>query len=101
MAAKSRSDIIADIEDCISRNGGAFSDWYVGCTGAPKQMLFTQHKVRQSGDAWISRLAKDEYQAGEVVDYFRTTRKTKAGPRATKESDLYVYAFKIRSHTRI
>jgi hypothetical protein len=101
MAAKSRSEIIGDIEDFIARNGARFAEFYVGCTGQPKAAIFNQHKVKQSGDAWISRLAKDEYEAHEVVEYFLSTRKTRGRARERQDSDLYVYAFKIKSHTRV
>ncbi|CAA7614528.1 conserved hypothetical protein [Candidatus Terasakiella magnetica] len=100
MAAKSRSEIIDDIEDCIGRNGGAFGEWYVGITGAPKAKLFSQHKLKEKGDAWISRLAKDELEAQEVAEYFRSTRKTKGGASSAAATDLYVYAYKIKSHTK-
>lgn len=101
MAAKSRSEIIGDIEDFISRNGARFNEFYVGCTGAPKAALFTRHSLKQTGDAWISRLAKDEYESHEVVDYFLSTRKTKGRRGERQDTDLYVYAFKIKSHTRV
>ena len=100
MAAKSRSNIIGDIEDFIAKNGAVFGEWYVGCTGSPKAMLFTQHKVKQTGDAWISRLAKDELDAHDVVEYFVSARKTKGRSKEKKDTDLYVYAFKIKSHMR-
>lgn len=100
MAAKSRSDIIGDIEDYIAKSGGGWGEWFVGCTGAPKAMLFTQHKVKQSGDAWISRLAKDELDAHDVVEYFNATRRTRGRPHERKDTDLYVYAFKVKSHTK-
>lgn len=101
MAAKSRSEIIGDFEDFIGRNGNAFGEFYVGCTGNPKVALFTRHALKQSGEVWISRRAKDEYEAGEVVEYFVTSRKTKGRRGERKEEDVYVYAFKIRSHTRV
>lgn len=101
MTAKSRSDIIGDIEDFIGRNGAKFGEWFVGCTGAPKAALFTQHKLKQAGDAWISRLAKDELDAHDVVEYFRSSRQTRTKPKAQQDTDLYVYAFKIKSHTRV
>lgn len=101
MAAKSRSDIIGDIEDYIAKNGGNFGEWYVGCTGAPKAMLFTQHKLKAKGDAWVSRLARDDLDAHDVVEYFRSTRRTKGRPHERKDTDLYVYAFKVKSHTRV
>ncbi len=101
MAAKSRSAIIGDIEDYIAANGGVFEEWFVGCTGAPKEMLFTQHGLRTKGDAWISRLAKDEVDARDVVEYFMTTRKARGRRRDVRDIDLYVYAFRIKSHTRV
>lgn len=101
MAAKSRSEIISDIEDCIAKNGAKFGEWFVGCTGAPKAMLFTQHRLKPTGDAWITRLAKDELDARDVVEYFMSARKTKGRPKDVRDTDLYVYAFKIKSHTRV
>lgn len=100
MAAKSRSQIIGDLEDYIGRNGGDYREWFIGATGAPKAMLFTQHKVRQSGDAWIARLAKDELDARDVVEYFVGSRKAKGRAKEARDTDLYVYAYKIKSHTR-
>lgn len=101
MAAKSRSTIIGDIEDFIDRNGAAFPEWYVGCTSTPKDTLFSLHQVKQSGDAWISRLSKDEYDAKDVVEYFITTRGTRGRRKEGQDGALYIYAFKIKSHTRV
>ena len=101
MAAKSRSDIIGDIEDFIGRNGARFGEWFVGCTGSPKAPLFTPPRVKQSGDAWISRLARDDLDAHDVVEYFRTSRQTRGRAKERRDADLYVYAFKIKSHTRV
>lgn len=98
--AKSRSEIIGDIEDYVERNGGDFTGWFVGATGAPKQVLFTRHKVKEKGDAWIARSAKDEYEAHEVAEYFRANRRTKGAPADPKPTDLYVYAYKQKSHTK-
>ncbi|ARJ67575.1 hypothetical protein WV31_18880 [Magnetospirillum sp. ME-1] len=100
MAAKSRTQIIDDIEDCIGRNGGNFGEWYVGFTANPKVKLFSGHKLKEKGDAWISRLAKDEVEAHEVAEFFRTTRKTKGPGGQPGDNDLYVYAYKMKSHTK-
>lgn len=101
MTAKSRSQIIGEIEDYIDKNGGSFGQWFVGCTGAPKAMLFSQHGVKQSGDAWIARQAKDDLDAFDVVEYFVGTKRTKGRAKERRDTDLYVYAFKVKSHTRI
>jgi hypothetical protein len=100
MAAKSRSEIIDDIEDYIARNGGSFGEWYVGFTASPKACLFGKHKLKDKGDAWVCRLSKDEYEAHEIVDYFRTTRRTKAASGQPADSDLYVYAYRMKTHTK-
>jgi hypothetical protein len=99
MAAKSRSEIIDDIEDCIARNGGNFGGWYVGFTGSPKLKIFKLHKVKEKGDAWVSRLARDEHEAHEVAEYFRTIRRTKAPGGQPAEGEHYVYAYKLKPHT--
>jgi hypothetical protein len=100
MAAKSRSEIIGDIEDCIGRNGGSYGDWYVGFTGSPKTRLFGQHKLKEKGDAWISRRAKDEHEAHEVAEYFRSTRSTKGPAGKAGDADVFVYAYKLKPHTK-
>lgn len=98
--AKTRSEIINDFEDYVARNGDAMAEWFVGITGAPKAKLFNQHKLREKGDAWICRRAKDEYEAHEVAEYFRTTRKTRGAAVSPSETDLYVYAYKLKPHTK-
>ncbi len=100
MAGKVRSVIIKDIEDHVAKNGGGFGEWYVGVTANPKHSLFTQHRLRNSGDAWISRRAVDDLQAAEVEDYFKSVRRTKGGGGRTSLDDVYVYAYRMKAHTR-
>ena len=100
MAGKPRSAIIKDIEEHVDKNGGDFATWYVGVTANPKRSLFTQHRLRTAGDAWISRRAMDELQAAEVEDYFRSVRRTKAGNGRAGADDVFVYAYKMKAHTR-
>jgi hypothetical protein len=98
--AKTRTEIIDDIEDYIARNGGRFQEWYLSATGTPKATLFKRHGVRDKGDAWIARSAKDEHEARDVVDYFLGTRHTRGAASQGRETDLYVYAYKLKSHTK-
>jgi hypothetical protein len=100
MAAKSRSEIIGDIEDFIARNGGEFGGWYVGVAAAPRAKLQRQHRVKDKGDACIARRARDEYEAHEVAEYFRTTRGTRGPGGQPGEEDVCVYGYKIKSHTK-
>jgi hypothetical protein len=97
VAAKSRSEIIDDFEDYIAKRGGRHREWFVGCTGSPKAALGKRHGV-QKNDAWISRLAKDEYEAHDIAEFFITTRGARGRLTETKDTDLYVYAFKMLAH---
>lgn len=99
MAAKSRSDIIADIEGHIAKGGGKSSDWYVGIASSPKTNLFKVHKLRETGDAWIARHALNHAQAAEVAEFFVTTQGSKGRFRDPKPGEDYVYAYKMKSHT--
>jgi hypothetical protein len=96
---RSRSEIIGDVEDYVARNGDNFAEWFVGVTGSPKAVLFNRHKVKQKGDAWIARVAKDEYEARDIAEYFVTTRRTKGVVGDPRDTDLYVYAYKRKPHT--
>jgi len=100
MAAKPRSAIIHDLEYYISSNGGVFPGWVVGVTDDPKRQLFTLHKLRAKGDAWISRRAIDDLQASEVEEYFRTVRKTAAVAGGSTMDHVYVYAYLRKAHTK-
>lgn len=100
MAVKSRSAIIQDFEAHVAKNGGDFAGWYVGVTAAPKKRLFGEHGLKAEGDAWICRRAIDGLQASEVAEYFATVRDTKGGKRASGVDDDYVYAYKMKPHTR-
>lgn len=99
MAEKSRSEIIDDIEHHIAKGGGVFREWYIGMSASPKKSLFGTHKLKEKGDAWIARRAATEMQAGEVVEYFITSRGTR-GSAATNVGNVYVYAYKMKPHTK-
>lgn len=100
MAGKPRSAIIKDIEEHVAKNGGGFGDWYVGVSKDPRHSLFTQHRLRSSGDAWISRRAVDDLQAEEVEEYFKSVRKTQTGKGRTSVHDVFVYAYRRKAHTK-
>jgi len=99
MAAKSRTVIIREIEEHIAANGGAMAEWFVGVTDNPKKRLFSEHKLRESGDGWICRRALDDLQAREIEEYFRTVQKTTGWSKPTNADSVYVYAYKRKKHT--
>ncbi|WP_142847441.1 hypothetical protein [Telmatospirillum sp. J64-1] len=100
MAAKSRSAIIAEIEHHIDKHGGIYTDWFVGYTATPKKRLFTDHGVRQNGDAWIARRALDDLQAREVEEYFRSVRRCGGVATSGNPDAVYVYAYLRKRHTK-
>jgi hypothetical protein len=100
MVGKPRTSIIDDIELHIIKNGGGWADWYVGVTDRPKYALFTMHRLRTSGDAWIARKAIDDLQASEVEEFFRTVKKTRGHPEKTTLDHVFVYAYRMKPHTK-
>ena len=99
MAEKSKTAIIGDIEEHIGANGGYPGEWYVGVTDAPKATLFSKHKLKPSGEAWISRKAMSEFQALEIAEYFRTIQKTRGTEQDAATGKVFVYAFRMKPHT--
>ena len=95
---KDKNIIINDIKNHISKNGGSYSDWYVGIATNPKDRLFQDHNVNQNGDAWIFRQAESESIAREIEDYFVNTLNTDGGTGGGDNPDS-VYAYKKKSHT--
>lgn len=100
MSGKSREQIIHEIQMHMGANGGSYSDWYVGVSDKPKNALFNIHKLRQSGDACITRQAKDDLQAWDVEEYFRTVLKTRGNRGSSSLNHVYVYAYLMKPHTK-
>jgi hypothetical protein len=100
MAAKPSATIIGEIEDHITANGGEYSEWYVGVTDSPKHALYRVHGLRPSGDACISRRAQDDLRALAVAEYFHTVLRTRGTRSKTSLDHVFVYAYRIKPHTR-
>ena len=92
--------MIADIKGHIEGNGGRFSSWYVGIAADARDRLFDDHSVREEGDAWIFRRAQSSAIAREIENFFVDTKGTKGDPGGGDEKSRFVYAYKIKSHTR-
>jgi len=96
--ATDKQTIINDIKNHINKNGGSYSDWYVGIAKNPRDRLFQDHNVRQSGEAWIFRQAESETIARQIEDYFVNTLGTDGGTGGGVSPD-HVYAYKKTSHS--
>ena len=93
--AKSKQQIIADIDGHISKGGGGYSAWYVGISSDAKERL-AEHKVK----GWyIIRTATSSQVAREIEDYFVNTLGTDGGTGGGDETADMVYAYKKVSYT--
>lgn len=98
--AKSKTEIIQDIEHLIVRNGGKWGEWYVGMCADPKTVLESRHNFKRGTDVGAIRTANTEMQAHEVVEYFTRSRRTKGQSGTFNAGDLYVYAYRTSRHTK-
>lgn len=98
--ANTKQQIITEIENYINKNGGGFSAWYAGIASKPRDRLFNDHGVKENGDVWIYREAVSSTVAREVEDYFVNVKGTNGGPGGGDSASRYVYAYKIKPHTR-
>jgi hypothetical protein len=100
MSGKPRAQIIEEIASHIANVGGTYNEWFLSVTDKPKHALFKLHKLRTTGDAWIARRAKDDLQAWEVEEYFRTVCKTRGHKVASSLDHVFVYAYRMKPHTK-
>jgi hypothetical protein len=97
--AKSKFQIIADVEAFVFKHGGSFKEWYVGAAAEPRDKLFDVHKFQRKVDVGLIRTAPTWEQAREVVAFFVTSFGAKGDPGTVTESDVHVYAYKTAPHT--
>lgn len=95
--AKSKSEIMDDIQSFIGRNGGNNKEWYVGTAPDPKDQLFKTHGFKK-GDYGLIRQAPSELQAAEVAEFF-VGQGAKGDPNVKRDADS-VYAYKLAPHTK-
>lgn len=97
--ADSEYQIKTEIKQYIDNNGGSYSSWYVGITGDPKVRLFEQHDVHENGDNWIWKEAGSNQEARNIESYFVNDLGTSGDTGGGDDSSVYVYAYKMNSHT--
>jgi hypothetical protein len=96
--ANSSTTIISEITSHISKNGGRYSDWYAGIAADPRHRLFSDHAVRENGDAWIFRPCTSS-EVARNIENFLLNLGMKGGPGGGDSTTGSVYAYKIASHT--
>ena len=95
------SEIIWEIQQHIDRNGGIFFNygWYVGVSSDPGSRLFYGHNVRKDHDAWIWRIAPSSFEAREIERHFLGCG-CQGGQGGGDHGAVYVYAYRIETHTK-
>jgi hypothetical protein len=83
----------------MGQYGGSYQDWCAGVAGDAKERLFTDHGVKEAGDAWICRLCVNEDAAREIERYF-VKKGCKGGTVYEEQPSRTFYAYKIQHHTR-
>lgn len=97
--AKSKQEIISDIEGFMQKRDGGYSAWYVGISKDARDRLFEGHNVSEKGDWWIYRQASSSQVAREIEDYFVNTLGTDGAVGGGDEAADMVYAYKKAAHT--
>jgi len=97
--AKSKQEIISEIEAYMQNGGGSLRAWYVGISNDARTRLFNGHRVRENGDWWIYSKASSSQVAREVEDYFVNTLGTDGGIGGGDQTSDVVYAYKKAAHT--
>mgnify|MGYP001573675134 CR=1 FL=1 len=90
--------IAQDFKEYMAKNGGSYNDWYVGITSDINQRLFTDHDVRENGDAWIHAPADTNNVARSVEKYFLDLG-CDGGTGGGDYTSKTVYTYKKNSHT--
>ena len=97
--AKSKKEIIEEIESHITDCGGGIRGWYVGIAAKPKERLFDDHSVDEEKDAWIHCPASSDSVARDIEKHF-LDKGAKGGTGGGDEDSKSVYAYLINSRTR-
>jgi len=97
MTAK-QAQVVNDIASYVAKNGGQYSEWYVGIAADPKNRLFKDHAVSQPSGQWIYDYCATSAEAREVEQHF-FSKGAKGGPGGGDNTTKAIYAYKITNST--
>jgi hypothetical protein len=92
--------IARKILEYMKQVGGAPSEWCGGITSDPNKRIFTDHAVRQNGDAWIYEPASTAQIAREVETYLLNTVGAAGGTGGGDNTSRVVYAYRMTANTK-
>ena len=97
--AKSKKEIIEEIEAYMAKRGGDIEDWYVGISANARERLFDDHSVDEKKGAWIIRGTSSDSVARDIEKYF-LAKGAQGGTGGGDAESTAVYAYKTTSDTR-
>jgi hypothetical protein len=98
--AKSKLQIIQELEQLIARNGGKPGEWFVGMAKDGKAELTNRHRFKPGQNVGAIRTAETEVQAQEVVAHLVRVRGCKGASQSFNAGELHVYLYRMGSGTK-
>ena len=95
--AKSKTEILNDIQDFVAKHGGNYKQWYIDVSTNPKVDLFKFHRFKK-GDKGMFRTALSELQAAEAAEFVMGMGAK--GNAEAKPDHVYLYMYKMEKHTK-
>lgn len=94
------NQVATEIQNHINNRNWGIYGWYFGIATDPRDRLFSDHNVEEHGGQWVYRQADTEQDARDAeVILLERFPKGHGGPGGG-DHPLYVYAYKIESHTK-
>jgi hypothetical protein len=87
------------VNSFILKNGGRYSEWYVGIASDPRDRLFNKHYIKETTDLWIYCPCEKSVDARNVERHFVEKLGALGGQGGGDYNTIYVYAYKTASHT--
>lgn len=89
----SKEQLMSILKQYMMKAGEGYAAWYVGVCRDPRERLFKEHRVVESGEFWLYRRADNPETAEAVEDVFVNWYGAEGRP-GTEENPTYVYAYK-------
>lgn len=91
--ALSNEQLLSILKQYVMKDGEGYAAWYVGVCRDPRERLFKEHRVTESGELWLYRRVANPETAEAVEDLF-VNRYGADGRPGTEENPTYIYAYK-------
>ena len=87
-------------ETYIRKNGGGYSQWYVGVAANPKERLLFGHNVKEGSDLCLTSNHLGTDTVARNVEQYFLAKGCKGASGGGDYTARYAYTYKINGHTR-